>query len=343
LLRLHGRIRIAQIFYIHYAIIGFMKIRGIYFFLILLFLLSPLIIASTSFVPSVFASNGESITVHFIDVGQGDSIFIDTSGLDVLVDGGPRTAGHTVVEYLGKLSITKIDLMVATHMDADHIGGLISVLNSTIQIDEVLINNQTGNTATYSDFISLANTHSVEAAQRGDTYILTQNVNLTVLNPVQPLEFTSQNENSVVMRLQIGQSSFLLMGDAQSDAEESIMQCGLEINSDVLKVGHHGSNSSTTEAFLNAVSPSIAIISAGENNQYGHPHQETLDKLFAHGIVVYGTYESGSIVVTADSTFIEIQDEPQPIPELSSLTILVTLAATVLIFVIYEKNGAEKD
>ena len=342
LLRTHGQTKIAQIFYIHYTIIGFMKIHRS-FFLILLFLLSPLIIASTSFVPSVFAANGESITVHFIDVGQGDSIFIDTSGLDVLVDGGPRTAGHTVVEYLGNLSITKIDLMVATHMDADHIGGLITVLNSTIQIDEVLINNQTGNTATYSDFISLANAHSVEAAQRGDTYILTQNVNLTVLNPVQPLEFTSQNENSVVMRLQIGQSSFLLMGDAQSDAEESILQSGLEINSDVLKVGHHGSNSSTTEAFLNAVSPSIAIISAGENYQYGHPHQETLDKLFAHGIAVYGTYESGSIVITSDSKSIEIQDEPQLIPEMSSLVILTTLAETLLISVIYKKKEAEKD
>jgi competence protein ComEC len=320
-----------------------MKIRRIYFLLILLILLSQLIIAPTSFVPSVFASNGERSMAYFIDVGQGDSIFIDTSGLDVLVDGGPRAAGNTVVEYLGNLSITKIDLMVATHMDADHIGGLITLLNSTIQVDEVLINNQTGTTATYNDFVSLANTHSMEAAQRGDTYILTQNVNLTVLNPVQPLEFTSQNENSVVMRLQIGQSSFLLMGDAQADAEESILQSGLEINSDVLKVGYHGSNSSTTEAFLSAVSPSIAIISAGENNQYGHPHQETLDKLFAHGIAVYGTYESGSIAVAADSTSIEIQDEAQPIPELSSLVILTSLASTLLISVIYEKKEAEKD
>lgn len=219
-------------------------------------------------------------------------------------------------------------------MDADHIGGLITVLSSTIQVDEVLINNQTATTDTYHDFMSLANTHSVEAAQRGDTYSLTQNVNLTVLNPVQPLEFTSQNENSVVIRLQIGESSFLLMGDAEADTEESILQSGLEVKSDVLKVGHHGSNSSTTDAFLNAVSPSIAIISAGQNNQYGHPHKETLDKLSAHEITVYGTYNSGSIVATANSTTIDFPTDLKPIPEFPLIIVVASLMAPMLVAVI---------
>jgi competence protein ComEC len=253
-----------------------MQIRMVCSLIALWLMLSEVALVSIDFEVTVSATNQESITVHFIDVGQGDSIFIDTSGLDVLVDGGTRTAGDTVIDYLGNLSITKIHLMVVTHMDADHIGGLITVLSSSIQVDEALINNQTGTSATCNDFMSLSNTHSVRAAQRGETYILTRNVNLTVLNPVQPLEFNDQNENSVVMRLQIGESSFLLMGDAEADTEESIIESGLEVNSDVLKVGHHRSNSSTTDAFLNAVSPSIAIISAGENNQYGHPHQETL-------------------------------------------------------------------
>jgi len=265
-------------------------------------LLSSVAVVSTSFDRYVYASDGESITVHFIDVGQGDSIFIDTSGLDVLVDGGSRTAGDTVVEYLNNLSVVKIDLVVATHMDADHIGGLIAVLSSTIQVDEVPTNDQTHDSKTYEDFMALAKTHPVKAAQRGDTYILTQNVNLTILNPVQPLEFDDQNENSVAMRLQIGGSSFLLMGDTEASAESSILQSGLEIDSDVLKVGHHGSRYSTTEAFLNAVSPSIAVISAGEDNQFGHPHQETLDKLLGRGINVYATYQSGTIVMSANSS-----------------------------------------
>jgi competence protein ComEC len=198
--------------------------------LTLLILLLSIALSSKGFEPIVSASNGESITVHFIDVGQGDSIFIDTSGLGVLIDGGIKGASDTVVEYLGKLSIAKIDLLVATHMDSDHIGGLIKVLGSSIQVDQVLINNQTHDSNAYDDFISFKSNHTFTAAQRGDVYVLTQTVNLTALNPVQPLEFSTQNENSVVMRLQIGKSSFMLMGDAEVNTEASILQSGLEVD-----------------------------------------------------------------------------------------------------------------
>lgn len=293
--------------------------------LLIALLLSSVVFVSINFEACTVAADLETVTVYFIDVGQGDSIFIDTSGLDVLIDGGPRTAGNMVVNFLQDLNITEIHLMVATHMDADHIGGLTAVLSSAIQIEEVLINNQTGTTVTYNDFITLANTHNVTAAQRGDTYILTANANLTVLNPVQPLEFNEQNLNSVVMRLQVGGSSFLLMGDAEEVTEESILQSGIEVAGDVLKVGHHGSRTATTDAFLNAVSPSIAIISAGIDNPYGHPHQETLDKLLAHQITVYGTYQSGTITITANSTSIHVLNDPKPIPELSMPTIIASL------------------
>ena len=328
----------AEVFYSHQIIIEFMQTRRTYCILALFLLLSSVTLASTRFEPTVSGSNGESIMVHFIDVGQGDSILIDTSGLDVLVDGGTRSAGDVVVEYLGDLSITKIDLMVATHMDADHIGGLIRVLSSTIQVDEVLINNQTHDSGTYDDFMSFASNHTFNVAQRGDVYILTQTVNLTVLNPIQPLEFSTQNENSVVMRLQTGESSFLLMGDAEVNTEASILQSGLEVDSDLLKVGHHGSNTATSDAFLDVVSPSIAIISAGLNNQFGHPHQETLDKLFARGITVYGTYKSGTIVATANSTTIEFPTELQPVPEFTLITLAGFLMASMLVAVIIHKR-----
>ena len=159
-------------------------------------------------------------------------------------------------------------------------------------------------------------------------------MNITVLSPVQPLEFSDQNENSVVMRLQIGESSFLLMGDAEVSTEESILQSGLEVNSGVLKVGHHGSNSSTSETFLSAVSPTIAIISAGEGNQYGHPHQETMGKLLARGIKVYGTYKSGSIVATANTTTIEFPTDLEPVPEFTLLIMIVSLMAPLMVSVI---------
>ena len=302
-------------------------------------LLSGFMLVSANSGIIAHASDQEGVVVYFIDVGQGDSIFIDTSGLDVLIDGGTRTAGVAVVNFLDSLSIVEIHLMVATHMDADHIGGLIAVLNSTIQVGQVLINNQTASTVTYNDFMALANTHSIKAAQRGDTYVLAQNVNLTVFNPMQPLEFNKQNLNSVAMRLQIGESKFLLMGDAEVETEESILQSGLEVSGDVLKVGHHGSNTATSDAFLVAVSPSIAIISAGDANPYGHPHQETLDRLLTNQTTVYGTYQSGTIALSANSTSIVVLNDPTPIPELSMPIVITSLTIILSVVIILRRKS----
>ncbi len=243
-------------------------------------------------------------TVHFIDVGQGDSIFIDSSGLDVLIDGGPKTAGNAVVSYLNQLNITRLGLVVATHMDADHIGGLINVLTSNIQIDKVLINNQSATSQTYSQFMALAQNHEIIAAQRGQVYTLTTTVNLTVFNPTQPRAFSDQNENSVVLKLQAGQSSFLLEGDAESGAEQAMINAGLNLHSNVLKVGHHGSATSTDDSFLDSAAPAYAVISCALVNSYGHPAPSTLQRLTDHNITTYGTYTYGSIIATTDGNTI---------------------------------------
>lgn len=315
-----------------------MRLTRAYSLIVFWLMLSWFMLGSASYGIVALAEDEEGVTLYFIDVGQGDSILIDTSGFDVLIDGGTRTAGATVVDFLDDLNIVEIHLMVATHMDADHIGGLITVLNSAIQVDQILINNQTGTTVTYNDFMALANTHSINIAQRGETFVLAQNVNLTVLNPVQPLEFNKQNLNSVAMRLQIGESSFLLMGDAEVETEESILQSGMEVNGDVLKVGHHGSNTATSDHFLTTVSPSIAIVSAGEDNPYGHPHQETLDKLISNQITTYGTYQSGTITISANSTSIQVLNEPTPIPEISVPIIIVSLTITLSVVIILKRR-----
>jgi len=280
---------------------------------------------------SVVLATDTKVTVHFIDVGQGDSIWIDTSELDVLVDGGTQASGLTVLNYLAGLNVTRIHLMVATHMDADHIGGLITVLGSTIQVDEVVINGMASDTVNYTNFMSLVQSHTVTIARRGQTYMLTSTTNLTILNPIQPLQFSDQNDNSIVMKLQSGEASFLLTGDAEADAEQSMLVSGLNLQSDVLKVGHHGSRYATTNQFLGNVSPSYAIISAGKDNPYGHPHQETIQRLLSHGVITYGTFESGTIVATTDGTLVSFQDSPQPIPEASLLWILpLFMVATLL-------------
>lgn len=286
----------------------------------------------SSIKPGCFAvdASDSKVTVHFIDVGQGDSILIDASGVEVLIDGGPTAAGNVVLSYLGGLNVTHIGLMVATHMHEDHIGGLITVLSSAIQVDEVLINNEPDTTATYANFIALAQTHTLVAAQREQVYTLTATANLTVFNPVQPLQFTDQNENSVVMKLQAGQTSFLLEGDAGSGAEQSMINAGLNLHSNVLKVGHHGSAYATTDTFLNSVQPTYAIISCALNNPYGHPAPQTIQKLLTHNITTYGTYKSGTIIATTDGTTITFLNSPNPIPELPTTLIPTIVMLTTL-------------
>lgn len=279
---------------------------------------------------SVVTASDSKVTVHFIDVGQGDSILVDAQGVEVLIDGGPTSAGSAVLGYLNGLSVTHLSLMVATHMHEDHIGGLISVLSSAVQVDEVIINNESYTTQSYAQFMTLARSHTLVAAQRGQVYTLTSTVNLTVFSPVQPLEFTDQNENSVVMKLRAGQTAFLLEGDASSGAEQSMIDAGLDLHGNVLKVGHHGSAYATTNAFLNRVQPTYAVISCGLNIPYGHPAPETIQRLLNHNVTIYGTYKSGTIVATTDGTTITFLNSPSAIPEFPNILIPSMLILAVL-------------
>lgn len=282
-------------------------------------------------VETVLCENQPLVRVYFFDVGQGDAIFIDTNGQDVLIDGGPRSAGSTLVGYLADLGVSEIAYVVATHPHEDHIGGLISVLESSISVSVVLYNNQSATSRVYQDFMSLAQGR-ITIVQRGQQYILSENVNFTVLNPVQPLEFTDVNGNSIVLRLQVGNVAFLFTGDATFEAEESMMDAGLNLSSQVLKVAHHGSRYATSEAFLEAVNPSYAVISAGIGNPYGHPHNETVQRLLSKGVTVYGTYVSGTIIMGTDGQTVYVYGNPTPIPEFSQNVILrFMLALTILI------------
>jgi len=302
------------------------------------FLLAVLI--AVCFIPPASSQTGANVTVHFIDVGQGDSIFIDTQNRDVLIDGGSATASQTVIDYLDYLNITHIHLVIATHMHEDHIGGLVPILNSTITIDEILVNNQTHTSNTYNKFITLAQTHNLTVAQRGQTFILTETANLTIVNPVQPLEFGDQNDNSVVTKLQVANTSFLFMGDAEEPAEQSMLVSSVvSIKCDVLKVGHHGSYTATSQTFLDIASPTYAIISAGQDNSYGHPHNVTIQKMLTKNVTVYTTIASGTIIAQTDGTTITFQNNPQPIPELPPNLITTIFAATTLLAVtIYRKK-----
>jgi competence protein ComEC len=291
-------------------------------------------------ISSVSAQTGANVTVHFIDVGQGDSIFIDTANMDVLIDGGSASKSQAVLDYLDSLNITHIQLVIATHAHEDHIGGLVGILNSDLTIDTVLYNNQSHTSATYTNFITAAQTHNLTAAERGQVYVLTETANLTIINPVQPPEFSDQNDNSVVTKLQVGNTSFLFMGDAEEPAEESMLISSIvSLKCDVLKVGHHGSNTATSQTFLDIADPQYAIICAGLDNSYGHPHNETIQKLLTKDVTIYGTYTSGTIIASTDGTTITFQDNPEPIPEMTSKTALaIFVTATLLALILYRKN-----
>jgi competence protein ComEC len=291
---------------------------------------------------NTFAVNSSSVTVHYISVGHGDSIFIDTSNIDVLIDGGPPGAGFTVLDYLSSLNVTHIHLMVATHMHTDHIGGLVNVLDSTINVDEILINNHTYSIGwAYDNFMNSVQSSTITVAQRGQVFVLTETVNLTVLNPIQPLEFTSMNDddvnnNSIVFKLQVGNTSFLFTGDLLTGGEQSLLDADLDLRSDVLKVAHHGLRDATTQPFLESVAASVAIISTGVNRPVGSPHQEVLQKLHANGMAIYGTHNSGTIVAQTDGTSIIILDTTELIPEFqSNIILLIFMTATLLVVIVY--------
>ena len=238
-------------------------------------------------------------SVTFIDVGQGDSCWLHLpNGDDVLVDGGKPQAGPAVVAYLNEHGVADIELMVATHGDADHIGGLIDVLAS-MPVAEAWLDSQTCTTAMCQEFYqALADNGVVTATVRmGESYSWGE-VAALVLNPSEPL-YADKNENSVVLRVSYGSVDFLLTGDAETGAENRMLNSGLPLEAEILKVAHHGSSSSSSPAFLSAVSPEVAVISVGPN-PYGHPTEQTLARLQAVGATIYRTDHHGTIVITTD-------------------------------------------
>ena len=237
-----------------------------------------------------------NLTVHFIDVGQGDSILLDLGDTELLIDGGDKSPG--VVNYISQYVDGPLEVMVATHPHADHIGGLIGVLND-FEVDEIWLNGETSTSQTYSQFMSAVNSEGadVHIARRGDT-IHAGNLTFSVLSPVSLGSDT--NDNSIVLSLSYGQVDFLFTGDAEQEAEASMLSAGIVPDVDILKVGHHGSRTASSLQFLHAAKPEVAIYMAGVGNSYGHPHQETICNLREVGADIYGTDAHGTIIITTD-------------------------------------------
>jgi beta-lactamase superfamily II metal-dependent hydrolase len=241
-------------------------------------------------------SESGNLTVHFIDVGQGDSILLDLGDTEVLIDGGDKSPG--VVSYINHYVDGPLEVMIATHPHADHLGGLIGVLDA-FKVDEIWLNGDTSTSQTYSQFMSAVNSEGadVHVARRGDT-IHAGNLTFNVLSPVNLGNDT--NDNSIVLSLSYGQVDFLFTGDAQKEAEASMLAAGVVPDVEILKVGHHGSRTASSMQFLQGAKPECAIYMAGKGNIYGHPHQETITNLCEIGAEIYGTDIHGTITITTD-------------------------------------------
>lgn len=261
-------------------------------------------------VVSNFIKKDADLAVHYIDVGQGDSSLIVYKDKSILIDAGERDSGSTVVEYLQSLGIEKLDYVIATHPHSDHIGGLPDVINS-FEIGTVIAprisDEMTPTTKTYERFLTALSGKGLRltAANAGDTYsiadpdIESDNTGFEILAPVKN-DYDDLNNWSVVLKLVHGGTSFIFTGDAEKSAENDILDSGADVSADVLKVGHHGSSTSTSKAFLKAVSPSIAVIQCGTDNSYGHPHAETIEKLDSSNVKIYRNDYDGTVIIYSD-------------------------------------------
>ena len=254
----------------------------------------------------------EELKVHFIDVGQGDAILIDLGETEILIDGGGTSPG--VVSYLNNHVDEPLEVMVATHPHADHIGGLIAVLDY-FEVEEIWLNGDNATSRIYEEFMSQIDAEGtlIDRALRGQS-IEVGSLTLEILNPWIP-QFSDINNNSIVLLLSYGEIDFLFMGDAEQGAEGNILRAGILPDVEILKVGHHGSNSSSSPEFLHTVKPEIAIYMAGEGNRYGHPHEETIQALLEVGAEIYGTDVHGTIVVITEGENYELQPEKPTAPQ----------------------------
>lgn len=246
------------------------------------------------------------LEVHYIDVGQGDATLIMCGSHAMLIDAGDNSKGTAVQLYLKKQGIEKLDYLIGTHPDADHIGGL-DVIITKFDCDRIIMPEIYRDTATYRDVVTAMEYRGYENTPPvpGTEYLL-GDASFTIVSPDRDYG-EDYNNASVGLLLKYGNTSFLFTGDAEEEAEKDMLQNKIALKADVLKVGHHGSASSCSPEFLDAVQPSYAVISCGRDNDYGHPHQEVLEALKERDIQIFRTDELGSIVAVSDGKSVSIR------------------------------------
>ncbi|MBQ8813217.1 MAG: MBL fold metallo-hydrolase [Lachnospiraceae bacterium] len=254
-----------------------------------------------------------SAELHFIDVGQGMAVLVESEGEFMLVDGGGYESADSLLAYLKTEGVDELEYLVISHYDLDHLYGAVCVLEE-YEVEQVLCPEYEADSETWKRFRAVAASREAERRESGeeplvrhpepgDDFALGHSV-FTVVSPVQK-NYAEENNFSLGIRLVYGDVSFLMMGDAEIESEYDVCDSGLELKSTVYMVNHHGSNSSSSQQLLKAVRPEFAVISCGLNNDYGHPAERVLERLQEFGVIVYRTDRQGSILAVTDGEKIE--------------------------------------
>ncbi|HEY8890443.1 MAG TPA: ComEC/Rec2 family competence protein [Clostridium sp.] len=241
-----------------------------------------------------------NMITHFIDVGQGDCILIQVNNKNLLIDSGTSDSKKSLIKYLKRNNIKKLDYVIETHPHEDHIGGMSSVIN-TFDIGQFFAPKAIASSESFVDMINALRKKNLKiiVAKPNISMNLGPNTSCIMLSPINTT-YENPNNYSCVIKVSYKNSTYLFTGDIETEAEQEILSAGYDLKADVLKVGHHGSKTSTSQEFLNKVAPKIAVISCGFYNTYGHPAKVTLDKLKKINCIIYRTDFDGTIILTSD-------------------------------------------
>ena len=253
--------------------------------------------------------DGKNIIIRYLDVGQADSILIQSDEKNMLIDAGTNDMGRTVVKDLQDYGVQKIDYLIGTHPHEDHIGGMDDVINN-FDIGTIYMPKVQTNTKTFEDVLDAISNKGIKITSPEVGYkFMLGNATCEIMSCGEGngVETNNLNLASIVIRMTYGEQSFLFMGDAEKENEEARIWA----QTNVIKIGHHGSNSSTSQPFLDQVKPQVAIISVGKENKYGHPKQTTLDRLESMQVKIYRTDENGTITITCDGKNNNIETEKE--------------------------------
>lgn len=263
---------------------------------------------------SASTKGGSQLTVRMLDIGQGDAFLLEKDGKFVMIDTGDIEHRDQIVALLHKYKVKEISKIIITHPHADHLGGMNAIFKN-FKVDAIYDDGMPAGTGSYKNYLKQIKEKKIpyHVLKAGDEVDFFDGVKFNVLGPVKVIKDqkgnSDFNNNSIVGRLTYGSFSMMFTGDAEQEEEKTILGKGGTLKSDVLKVGHHGSRTSTSPAFLKAVSPKNAFISCGQGNDYGHPHKVTIDKLEKAKVRIYRTDRNGTVTLTSDGSSYRIEKE----------------------------------